>query len=125
MEIIIIKLLEENNIMENGLIDGSFHSAADLAGHTVAVLVVYQKVRQIAMPEIAVKTVVSGQFQQSVQHIVDAVPHLRLCLTRGTVLLRQCQTFKLIYHFRDYRQQFKLLILVQRIFSPEQISKLC
>ena len=64
--------------MQRRLVDGPFYAAPNLAGHAVTVFVVHEKIRQITVPEIAVKAMGRSQFQQIVHTVIKKSPVLFL-----------------------------------------------
>ncbi len=93
-EVIIKKFFENHNVMQYRLIDGSFHRSFDLAGSAVAVFVVYQKIGQITVPEVSIKSMVSCQFQQAVDAVAQKSGHLLLILPLLLIALHQPRHLK-------------------------------
>ena len=94
--------LEDPDVMQRRLIDASAHSAADLTGHGVAVLMSDQKARQIVMPEISVKAVISGLLQKKGNAVVQLFSDF---LTAGIQCGVDKLTFSLLDDLRHFIQQ--------------------
>ncbi len=71
----VIEFLENNDIMQRGFIDGAVDLSPQLTAAAVAVFVVYQKICQITVPQVPVKPVISGQFDQTVDAVVKKSRH--------------------------------------------------
>ena len=57
LQIIIIKFLENPDIVKRRQIHAAFHAATDFRAAAIAVFLIYQKICKIAVPEISIKTV--------------------------------------------------------------------
>ena len=85
-EIKIIKFLENNNIMKSRLVDAAGNLTADLAAAAVTVLIIYQQIGQIAVPQVAVETVIAGQFDQLVDAVIEKGTQV-CCIVKFIVIM--------------------------------------
>ena len=84
--IICKKFPEYGNIMHHKLIDAAFHFSPDLAGQTIAVLIIYQQIRQITMPQITIESMGRRPLQKFVHTLIKQRPG---CNIAGTVMFHQ------------------------------------
>ena len=68
-EIIIKQLLKYSKVMERRRIDASIHRPYDLTGGAVGIFIAGQKIGQIVLPEIPLKSVADRQFYKAVHHV--------------------------------------------------------
>ena len=85
-EIIVIKFLENNDVMQHGIIDRALDFSPDLTAAAVAVLVVDQKIRKVTVPQISMEAVISGKLYQPVDTVVKQRSHLIPCAGSPLVL---------------------------------------
>ena len=70
-EIIIVPFLKYGNVVKYRAVDRPLHFPSHFTGQAVTIFVIYKKIRQIAVPQVPVKTVVSCHFQQPVHAAVQ------------------------------------------------------
>ena len=76
-EIMAEKLLKYAHVMECGLIDRSLYLPPHLTAPAVTVLMNHQKMRQVAVPQISVKSIGPCQIQQFMNAAVEHIPQSR------------------------------------------------
>ena len=72
----IIEFLENADVMQCRIVDGTDDLSADLAATAVAVLVIHQEIGQIAVPQIPVETVIACQIDQIMNALVKQCRHI-------------------------------------------------
>ena len=72
----VIEFLENADVMQCRIVDGTDDLSADLAATAVAVLVIHQEIGQIAVPQIPVETVITCQIDQIMNALVKQCRHI-------------------------------------------------
>ncbi len=101
-KVIIKKILKNGNIMKYRLIDSPLRPSAHLASAAVAVLTGHQQMRQIAVPQIAVKTIGSRLVQQAVYTPIKLSCHKLLCAAPGRIPPHYSSFFIFRYQTRHF-----------------------
>ena len=75
--------------MKYGLVDRPFHFSPDFTRTAVAVFVVHQQVREIAVPEIAGKAMAARHFQKTMHAVIQKGALLLNSFFTASVMLHQ------------------------------------
>ena len=75
--------------MKRGSVNGSRRFPPDLAGFAVGVLVVYQKIGQVAVPYITMKSVAARKFYQFMDTSVEKRRHILSVIKFIPVMLHE------------------------------------